>query len=76
MSYCGTNDEWSFGAVGVTNGTINKGDRICQFRIVLNQKATVWQKVKWLLSGGKIKIEYVDKLDDEDRNGFGSTGKN
>ena len=54
-------------------GKINKGDRICQFRIQLSQKATVWQKIKWLFSSG-IKIEYVDSLSDNNRGGFGSTG--
>lgn len=69
--YNGTNDEWKFGAILLQDGHISKGDRICQFRIQLSQKATMWQKLKWLLSGGKIEICYVDELLGTDRSGFG-----
>lgn len=54
---------------------MHKGDRICQFRIQLSQKATVWQKLRWLFSSG-IKFVKVDDLGGTDRGGFGSTGKN
>ena len=53
--------------------TIHKGDRICQFRIQLSQKATIWQKIKWLFSSG-IELVQVDNLRDENRGGMGSTG--
>jgi dUTPase len=53
--------------------TIPKGTRIVQFRVQLSQKATVWQKIKWLFSG-PIKIKKVDSLDNPTRGGFGSTG--
>ena len=53
--------------------TINEGDRICQFRIQLSQKATMWQKIKWLLSSG-VEIVEVDELDNPDRGGIGITG--
>lgn len=72
-SYNGNNDQWHFKARGLKACTIEEGDRICQFRIQLNQNATSWQKVKWLFSS-KIKIKYVDKLNSVDRGGFGSTG--
>lgn len=72
-TYCGNNDEWMFPAIAFKRTTIPEGDRICQFRIQLSQKATIWQKVKWLFSNG-IKIEAVEDLDAVDRNGFGSTG--
>ena len=71
--YCGDNDEWRFGAIALRETTINEGDRICQFRIQLSQKATFWQKVKWFLCSG-IKIVEVDHLDNPDREGIGSTG--
>lgn len=74
-SYCGNQDEWLFGALVLKEAHISRGDRICQFRIQLNQKATVWQKLKWLLTGGKIEFEYVDNLSSENRGGIGSTGK-
>lgn len=71
--YCGDNDEWRFNAIALRDTTINEGDRICQFRVQLSQKATMWQKIKWLLSSG-IKIVEVDELDNPDREGIGSTG--
>lgn len=73
-SYSGDNDEWRFPAWFTRRVIIHKGDRICQFRIQLSQKATVWQKIKWLLSNG-IKIERVEKLNTINRGGIGSTGK-
>lgn len=71
--YKGNNDEWRFPALVIRDTTISKGDRICQFRIVLSQKATMWQKIKWLFSSG-VELVQVDKLENKDRNGFGSTG--
>ena len=53
--------------------TIEAGDRICQFRIQLSQKATMWQKIKWLLSSG-IELVEVDDLGDDNRGGFGTSG--
>ena len=41
---------------------LHKNDRICQFRIMKKQKP--------------LCFEEVDRLDDKDRGGFGSTGKN
>lgn len=77
-SYSGTNDVWKFPAYCIRPmdfrtirnkfgddvieyGTwIDKGERICQFRIVEKQP--------------QIEFEVVDKLDEKDRGGFGSTG--
>jgi dUTP pyrophosphatase len=53
--------------------TIHRGDRVCQFRIQPSQKATVWQKLKWIFSNG-IELVEVDNLEGPDRGGFGSTG--
>lgn len=72
-SYCGNNDEWKLPALAFKNVTIEKGTRICQFRIQLSQKATIWQKIKWLFDK-KIEFELVDDLETEDRGGIGSTG--
>lgn len=72
-SYCGDNDEWMFPAIPIRDIEIKKGTRICQFRIQLSQKATVWQKIKWVFCS-KIKLIEVDKLTDTDRSGLGSTG--
>lgn len=71
--YCGDNDEWKFMAIAFRETEIKEGDRICQFRIQLSQKATVWQKLKWLFSSG-VEIVEVDSLDNPDRGGIGSTG--
>lgn len=72
-SFKGNEDEWKFGAIAFRNTTINEGDRICQFRIQLSQKANIWQKLKWLFSSG-IKLIEVDNLNNPNRNGIGSTG--
>ena len=58
--YCGDNDEWRFPAIALEDTHISKGDRICQFRIMKIQP--------------KIKFNKVDRLNNEDRNGIGSTG--
>ena len=73
QSYCGDNDEWKFSAIALDSTTIEAGDRICQFRVQLSQKATIWQKIKWLFSSG-VEIVEVDELNKRDRKGFGSTG--
>lgn len=73
-TYCGNEDEWMMPVTALRNTVINEGDRVCQFRIQLSQKANVWQKIKWALSSG-IKFVEVDELNPEDRGGFGSTGK-
>lgn len=73
QSYCSNNDQWKANLIAFKDTKIEKGDRICQFRIQLSQKATFWQKIKWLFSNG-IKIKYVDNLGDKERGGFGSTG--
>lgn len=74
-SYCGNDDIWWLPVTATRNVTIPKGTRLCQFRVQLSQKATVWQKIKWLFSNG-IKLKKVDSLDDTDRGGFGTSGTN
>lgn len=73
-SYSGNNDEWKFPALALRPTTIEQGTRIAQFRVVLSQKATMWQRIKHLFYSG-VKIVMVDNLDSEDRNGLGSTGE-
>lgn len=72
--YCGDNDQWYGSILGVGEVDIRKGDRICQFRIQLSQKATMWQKLKWLFSSG-VRIKVVKSLSGSNRGGLGSTGK-
>ena len=61
-SYSGTNDIWRFPAYATRDTKIKVNDRLCQFRIAKKQP--------------KVELIEVDKLDDIDRGGFGSTGKN
>lgn len=61
-SYSGTNDIWKFPVYATRYTEIKENDRICQFRIVKKQP--------------DIEFIEVDKLDDTDRGGFGSTGTN
>lgn len=60
-SYCGDNDQWHFPAFALRDTVIHKNDRICQFRIDKKQP--------------EVAFEEVDHLEDQDRGGFGSTGK-
>ena len=71
-SYNGNNDQWNYICSPLKETTIEKGDRICQFRIQLSQKATMWQKIKWLLSSG-VKLVKVNDLDNSNR-GMNVTG--
>ena len=72
-SYQGDNDEWMFPAVALRKTSIAQNTRLCQFRIQLSQKATMWQKIKWLLTSG-IELVEVNSLEGENRSGLGSTG--
>lgn len=69
-SYASEQDEWKFPVLATKDTVIPKGTRLCQFRIQLSQKATRWQKIKWLLSSSAKLVE-VDHLDNECRGGFG-----
>lgn len=72
-SYKGNNDTWKYPVVAFRNTILFKGSRVCQFKIQLSQKATIWQKIKWLFTSG-FEFEVVDNLNNDDRDGFGSTG--
>ena len=72
-SYSGDDDQWMFPAVSIRKTSIAQNTRLCQFRIQLSQKATVWQKIKWLLTSG-IELVEVKALGGENRKGLGSTG--
>ena len=72
-SYQGNDDQWMFPAVTLRKTSISQNTRLCQFRIQLSQKATVWQKVKWLFTSG-IELVEVESLSNNNRSGLGSTG--
>lgn len=73
-TYSGNNDQWHMPMIALRETMIDSHSRVCQFRIQLSQKATLWQKIKWFLSSG-IKLVEVDNLGDNNRGGIGSTGK-
>jgi dUTP pyrophosphatase len=60
-SYCGDNDVWMFPALAIRNTIIHKNDRICQFRVQKKMEDIV--------------ITTVDKLENANRGGFGTSGK-
>ena len=59
-SYCGENDIWYFVALATRDTRIEKGDRICQFRIMEKMPA--------------VELVTVEHMTDESRGGIGSTG--
>ena len=61
QSYRGDHDIWRYPVDALRDTVIHKNDRICQFRIMKHQPT--------------IEFEEVEHLEGEDRNGFGSTGK-
>lgn len=73
-TYKGERDEWKCSAIFLKDSSIKVGEKICQFRIQLSQKATPWQKIKWLFTR-KIEFVPVEHLSEIDRGGFGKTGR-
>ena len=61
-SYCGDNDQWFYPVLAMRDTEIHVNDRICQFRIVEKQP--------------EFDFDEVLVLDNENRGGHGSTGKN
>lgn len=59
-TYCGNDDMWRYPVLAMEDTIIQKGDRICQFRINKIQP--------------EIEFIEVEELKAPDRNGFGSTG--
>ena len=58
-SYCGPNDEWKMPVYATEAVAIQKGTKICQFRIMKKQPS----------------LKFVEgKMTSTDRGGFGSTG--
>lgn len=60
-TYSGDNDQWFMPVYAVRDTEIHVNDRVCQFRVMENQPA--------------IEFDEVERLDETDRGGFGSTGK-
>lgn len=60
-SYRGDADIWGMPVIAVRDTVIHEGDRICQFRIMKIQD--------------NIAFEEVESLNNENRGGFGTSGK-
>lgn len=58
--FSGDNDQWRMPVYATRDTVIKENDRICQFRIMECQP--------------EIKFEEVERMEDPDRGGFGSTG--
>lgn len=58
--FSGDNDQWRMPVYATRDTVIKENDRICQFRIVKCQP--------------EIEFKEVEKMEDTDRGGFGSTG--
>ena len=61
-SYCGDNDIWMMPVYATRFTEIKKNDRVCQFRIMEKQP--------------HLEFETVDHLGNDNRGGFGITGRN
>lgn len=59
-SFSGDNDVWGMPALAMRDTVIEKGDRICQFRIMKKMEP--------------VSFECVESLNSQNRGGFGSTG--
>lgn len=60
-SYSGNNDIWRYPVLAMRDTKICKNDRICQFRIEKKQPKFGFVPVEW--------------MEDDDRGGFGSSGR-
>ena len=58
--FSGDNDQWRMPVYATRDTVIKENDRICQFRIMECQP--------------EIEFEEVERMEDPDRGGFGSTG--
>lgn len=59
-SYCGDDDIWMMPVLAMRDTLIEKGDRICQFRIMKKME--------------EVQLEEVRVLENKNRDGLGSTG--
>ena len=60
-SFCGDNDFWGAKFYATKKGSVEKGQRLCHFRIMKNQP--------------ELHFKEVMSLGNADRGGYGSTGK-
>lgn len=60
-AFSGEGDQWKLSVLPMKCARINKGDRICQFRIQEKMPEVIFEE--------------VESLQNEDRGGYGSTGE-
>lgn len=60
-SYCGNDDQWFVPMYATRDTEVHVNDRICQFRVMAHQPL--------------IEFEETDRLEGENRGGFGTTGR-
>lgn len=60
-SYCGPTDVWRMPVIAMRNTTIKRGDKIAQFRVTKKMP--------------EVKFEEIKIVTEQNRGGFGSTGK-
>lgn len=72
-SFNGNEDIWGAHMIPFRDAVIPAGKAFLQFRIMLSQKASLWQRIKWLFSSGKIEFVQVEDLKNNNRGGWGST---
>ena len=75
-TYKGPKDQWGMPVLAFEDTEIQKGTRICQFRIMPSQFASSHVKYTWMLYDG---VEFIEEEwlegNEESRGGFGSTGE-
>ena len=67
-SFSGEKDEYMLPVIALRDGKVEKGDRICQFRLFRTMES--FRDIH----GKGLNIVEVESLDNENRGGFGSTG--
>ena len=82
-SYSGNDDIWKMNVYATRDTEIKKGERLCQFRLFPTMEALfsgsfancfAANSFGFGIKGPGLTILVVDKLDDVNRGGFGSTG--
>lgn len=73
-SYSGNNDIWKMPVYALRDAKVAKGERLCQFRLV-ERMSVVFSPVSITQSHCDLLILETDHLDDDDRGGFGSSGR-
>ena len=71
-SYSGNNDIWKMPVYATRDTVVEKGDRLCQFRLIERMHSIFDRKIT---RPSDLYIVEVENLNDSDRGGFGSSGR-